>query len=884
MGNIYTNLFKEPSKFEARQISNNSNDILNMRYYMNKLDGQKETSFSELCRRVSRVLASVDTCDIETKKNVEKSIYNDMMSQRYLFNSPCLFNAGKGLSTNPKYSNLLYKETDSMTEEDYNTIKNNIGPNQMLFACFVVDVPDSIEGIFDSVKKAAIISKSGGGVGANFGKIREKNALIKNGEVGKSSGPVSFMKTWNTMGEVVMQGGARRSALMGMLYSNHPDIEEFIDAKTEEGVLSYFNISVAIDDLFMKAVKDDLDYCLISPKDNAVVKTVKARDLYDKICNNAWKRGDPGIFFIDLANEDSLLKLNKDYEISSTNPCGEQPLPDNSSCNLGSINLYEFINDNNTFDYESFAEQIKRSIYYLDLVIDATKYPLPVIEKRTKAIRPVGLGIMGLADLGIKLGLKYSQPQFMNLCDNIGQYLANYSLMSTIDLAEIKGKFKEYDSVIDLFSQNITYNKLIDTLVNSDVETLTQDEIDDKNWVKIFIDKNKDKEAIDDIYHNILYLLKDNNQSVNKIPQTFKSALHFLYTFDKYRNEYLYKLFTTGMRNSRRLSIAPTGTISMILNSSSGIEPNFSFEWDRYVVDTNGTDRVLKKFYHKLNTPENRENGLLVTANELNWINHAEVVKIFAMYIDSAISKTINLPSEGTVDEIKDIYMYCYNNNIKGITIYRDGSRDSQPIIAKKDKDILNEPTKEVEVIKENYDSLEHLPQWLPAIRTKCSTPIGSVYVITTLYKNKPCEIYISAGKSGTQVKSMIESLSRVISIGLRSGVDVNNIIKTLIGITENERYIYETIDGEEEWVASTPDLIANILKDTMKLINDKDKVVELFNCIGKTVNEQLISNDTTIDIIPKTTDKSICPKCGSKMIRESGCYKCPNCSYSPCG
>jgi len=325
--NVYeTSIFDKPAPLDtdAGDIEQNALEVMNLRYFIELPEGKKETKFSELCRRVSRVVAAEEftskDINLEYIQTVEKSIYNDMMSKRFLFNSPALFSAGVGISSNPELSDYLYQENP--TKDTYDKIRKNKNKNQMMFACFTISVPDSIEGIFDSVKNAAIISKFGGGVGANFGNLREKDALIAGGCGGKASGPISFMETWNTMGSVVVQGGKRRAALMGMLYSNHPDIEEFVQAKTEDGKLSYFNISVAIDDKFMEAVKNDDYYSLVSPESKAVIKNIKAKDLWDKICTSAHKRGDPGIFFIDSANRDNLLKNIPSYNIETSNPCG----------------------------------------------------------------------------------------------------------------------------------------------------------------------------------------------------------------------------------------------------------------------------------------------------------------------------------------------------------------------------------------------------------------------------------------------------------------------------------------------------------------------------------------------------------------------------------
>ena len=1013
--------FKTIPPLNEIPIEENTKEILNLRYFMEfKKDNFKESEFKHLCRRVAKVVASAEynyykENDKITKStlnkiiNLEDSIYNDMVSHRFLFNSPALFSAGNGQRTQDIYN------VDSRTLDVYDKVFNSITENQMMFACFTLPVEDSLEGIFDSAKNAAIISKFGGGVGANFGKLREKDSLIKDGIAGKSSGPISFMQVWNTMGSVVVQGGRRRAALMGMLYSNHPDIEEFVTCKTEDGNLNYFNISVAIDDLFMQAVKDYLYYCLISPKDNKIIKTIKAKELWDNICTSAHKRGDPGIFFVDIANNDSLIKYETGkYKISSTNPCcsgdtlvatskgykyakditiddklittlgiediknievnenidlyeielsdggtikvtpshqfqamkfgkgksatkkyefikvedlkvgdyirvlptilpdnkintfgfddfdfgtiigillgdgcitqslidrdrikiccdkdeidwireierlldkynisyfeakerntiticinnnnnllnmikhynisgysydkqltldlinsnkdvlagilngyistdgninlksthptlridscnkkllediryillcfgvhnsfhiskrtssviedrtvnsrnkntiiisggsfkqlvtnvkitnpykarkieevlinysltgntwkssiksikligketvydfyceksdtwitngyvsrgcGEQPLPDSTSCNLGSINVSEFVKDG-YFDIDSFKEQILRAVYYLDLVIDATRYPLPEIEQRTKAIRPIGLGIMGLADLAIKLNIRYGSKEFIFLCEEIGRNLASMSLYGTIAIAKIKGSYDEFKNItLPLFNSGIIY----DSIKKSSDNFIEPKNPFDTPSLKQIINANEDVDTRIKIYNNIY------NQMINddNLPFTFKNALEALYIDQGGDCSWLYDMFTHGLRNSRRLSIAPTGTISLILNTSSSIEPNFAYEWTRTVTVDSNTKQDMK-FYHKLYNEENKQAGILPCASELSVREHVECVAEFAKWIDSGISKCV---AEGTkIQTNKGIY------NIEDFSINR---------------------------------------------------------------------------------------------------------------------------------------------------------------------------------------------------------------------
>lgn len=813
------------------ELSENANNILKMRYLT-----ENESCFRDLCMRVATVVsASAAAAD---KNVVRTSIYKDMVSHRFLFNSPCLFSAGSGLDK----KDILSLYTNNLYPEEFDRISNNKSKNQMLFACFVISIGDSIEEIFDSAKNAAIISKYGGGVGANFSHIREKNASIKNGLGGQSSGPVSFMETWNTMGSVVVQGGKRRAALMGMLNVSHPDIEEFINCKTEDDKLSVFNISVAIDDKFMNAVKNNEMYDLVSPFSGDVIKSVNAKKLWDSICEKAHKRGDPGIFFVDIANKDSLLSAFPEYKIESTNPCGEQGLPNFTSCNLGSINVAEFvINDENTneliFDELGFYNQVLRGIHYLDAVIDASGYPLDIIEKNTKNIRPVGLGIMGLADLAIKLGIEYGSDEFYySLCSTISTILAGASLRSSMILANLESiKAKDDPSIQSSFYSNWP---------NEDKEKMN-------TYLKNFLNSS------DNIHSTFKYAIKScvtclmRYEKISDDPDTIELDIHNA-------------LLTTGIRNSRRLSIAPTGTIALLLDTSSSIEPNFAFEWTR-TVTTNDNSKEQLTYYHALNTTSNKEKGLLISAHDLTPIQHCKVVKEFAKCIDSSISKTVNLPNNATVDDVKKVYEYCHKHNIKGITIYRDGSRSAQPIVKKE------ENTNEKRITPVQYSSeIKARPKVIEGVTVKTDSPYGSIYLTANFDKNELFEVFISAGKSGTVAKSITEGFSRVISLALRSGVDINNIIKTISNISESDMWIYDTIDGKEIYVKSIPDSVANMLIDVIKYkenINNCDFVQ------SKKVETLSLDNG----------NREKCPTCGAALIMVAGCKLCIQCGFSPC-
>lgn len=545
-----------------------------------------------------------------------------------------------------------------------------------------------------------------------------------------------------------------------------------------------------------------------------------------------------------IKNEDVYdIKVNKNHNFFANgilvHNCGEQPLPNSTSCNLGSINVAEFITEDNKFDEYDFGSQVVRSMYYLDLVIDATKYPLTEIEKRTKAIRPVGLGIMGLADLAIKLNIEYGSPAFLLLCKKIGQIMSAFSLISTIEIAKIKGSYDEYWEITD----------------------------------KLFGELNEIKDVDNErFYFNSI----TNNDNV---PYTFKHAMYALALYTAIPiSEWTKDLVRYGLRNSRRLSIAPTGTISLILNTSSSIEPNFAYEWTR-TVTVNKDEKQELKYYHKLYNENNKNKGLLVSASDLSVMQHVETVAEFAKWIDSGISKTVNLAFESTVDDVKQIYEYCYNNKIKGITIYRDGSRNNQPLVKTKSK-IENEKDTENNIIYElnvNNDSNSGIrirPKIMRGLTTKSDSPYGSIYVTANFDdNNKMFETFISAGKSGSVSKSVTEALSRVISLALRSNVDINDIVKTISNISGSEIWVYDTINGKEVFVKSIPDVTAKMLAD----INDYST-----NLTNNTIDIKT-NNDIDINMDTEKMYNKLCPECGSTMIMLSGCQTCMNCGYSPC-
>ncbi len=989
------------------RLSENALWLLEQRYFARRYDPavggtRKERTFAEFARRVARTVACAETRyldggddALQWLRRLEGNIFDDMLNRRFLFNSPCLFAAGAGQTVDPEASEKLYREPEELSFEDSSTLHATRTRGQQLFACFVVEVPDSIDGIFDSVKDAAVISKFGGGVGANFGHLRERGSIINGGIGGQASGPVSFMETWNTMGAVVVQGGRRRAALMGMLFDDHPDILDFIDAKVDDGRLPYFNISVCVSDRLMRSSATGEDFVLFSRKDGGPVRSLNGAELWNKLCESAWRRGDPGIFFIDRANADNILKLDDTWRIESTNPCvtgdtmimtdqgplpardlvgkpsnllvngvgyrtdgffstgvkpvfelrtkeghslkltadhkvlrlagaadcewveaadlregdrlvlhdhrgfagwrgkgaetgaegvadcftarfesllpcgqeevfdasvpgvnafdanglyvhncGEQPLPNYTSCNLDSINVEAFVktgeDGRTSFDFAAFADQVFRSMYYLDLVIDACSYPLDRIGERTRRIRPVGLGLMGLADTAIMLGMRYGSERFKVFCRALADTMGAAALCASVGMVEEMGK--------EPFPEAVLVEELFIRFAREQGERLFPE-----SW---FASLDRDTMGA------LMTKMRSSSTMPYTLVNAFESFVDAVGLGDERERLSLaakvMQSFAQGrLRTSRRLSIAPTGSISMLIDASAGIEPNFAWSWTRRIARADGDGQETREFHHKLLSPlqvaELHDAGALsdpvyVTAYDIKPEEHVEVTGIFAGVVDSGISKTVNLPNDATVDQVKAIYRRCYEMGAKGITIYRDGSRSMQPIEAAK-KPEKPERTEEKPARSSRVKERPGLVVFGKTIKE--TTPWGSIYVTLNFDGDEPFEVFATIGKSGSELKAMTEALSRAISIGLRSGGKLEDFIATLKGLSGKEYWLFEFDD--KHVTRSIPDAIAVLL-------------------------ERLIGRD-----MGGQQGGAVCPECGAPLEMISGCEYCFSCGYSPC-
>lgn len=539
-------------------------------------------------------------------------------------------------------------DVDKLTERFYNAITNcYFMPNSptlmnagrelgQLAACFVLPVEDSLEGIFETVKNTALIHKSGGGTGFSFSKLRPKNSVVRS-TMGVSSGPVSFMEVFNAATEAVKQGGTRRGANMGILRVDHPDILDFINCKADNNKLNNFNISVAITDKFMEAYKNGTDYELVNPQNKTVAGTLSAKKVFDMIVDGAWRNGEPGIVFIDKMNDDNPTP--NVGPIESTNPCGEVPLLSYEACNLGSINLGRMVEDGK-INWNLLAETTRTAIRFLDNVIEVNNYPLPQISEMVQNNRKIGLGVMGWADMLMHLGLSYSSEEGTKLAAQIMEFIDYESKCESIELSKERGRFNNFKgSIYD--GKNFLYNKY---------KGKSAGIISDEKW------KELDSQI------------------------------------EKY-----------GIRNATTTCIAPTGTISMIASASGGVEPLFGLVFSRLIMD--GTEMLeinpifkdymdSKGLYSEELMQKIAKDGsvahvdgisdtvkhIFVTAHDVSPYWHVKMQAAFQLHTDNAVSKTVNFEEHATRKDIEEAYVLAYENNLKGITVYRNNSRQFQPM------------------------------------------------------------------------------------------------------------------------------------------------------------------------------------------------------------
>lgn len=743
-----------PPHITPPNLNRNAELVLAKRYFQKDDAGIPIEDGQALFWRVASAIADQESKYAASPWTVDElalAFYHMMTDWRFLPNSPTLMNAGLPLG--------------------------------QLSACFVLPVGDSIEEIFDAIKYAAMIHKSGGGTGFSFSRLRPKDSRVGS-TGGVASGPVSFLRIFNTATEQIKQGGTRRGANMGILRVDHPDILDFIRAKEKDGEFNNFNLSVGITEAFMKAVEEDEDYALINPVTGKERSRLRARDVFNLLVEKAWQSGDPGIVFLDRINRDNPTP--QFGPIESTNPCGEQPLLPYEACNLGSINLSRFFVPGheeevdpaqNGIDWNGLEKTIFLAVRFLDNVIDASRFPLELISERVHVNRKIGLGVMGWADLLFQLRIPYDSPEAIALAERVMGFIEAKGRQASIQLAEERGPFPAY---------------------------------------------------ADSVYPGL------------GIPP---------------------------LRNATITTIAPTGTLSILAGCSSGVEPLFALSFARHVMDGEKlveTNPHFARVLHELglDTPDILEKivqtgsvqdmaeipselrRVFVTAMDIAPEWHLRMQAAFQRHTDNAVSKTVNLPNSATREDIYSIYWMAYEEGCKGVTVYRDGCKSTQVLTTG------SSPKAEDE---NPHVIVRERPDFVTGFTQKVQTGLGVMYLTVNEVDGKPFEIFATIGKSGHSVTAKAEAIGRLVSLALRSGIDVEAIVGQLKGIG-GEHPVFQ----KKGLLLSIPDAIAWVLENRYLK--------------GKSIGHHV-----------DTFTRQVCPECGAELVFQEGCHHCPNCAYTKC-
>ena len=694
-----------------------------------------------------------------------------------------------------------------------------------LSACFVVTPDDNMESIMEVAHDAAMIEKWGGGIGFGFSKLRPRNDMIKTTH-GHACGPIAVMKLYSAVGATLTQGAFRLGAHMGQLRVSHPDIREFISCKDGDDTLQNFNISVQVTDAFMEAVRDDTDWHLINPRDEGsgpsdeVVETVRARALWNEIAQSAWKTGDPGVVFMDRVWE--TAPNPQMGRIETSNPCGEEFLENYGNCCLGSINLDAHVSEG-AFDWPSLEETVRTSVRFLDDVINVNTFPLPKLREVNLATRRIGLGVMGWADALVRMNIPYDSQGGLKLADELGGFIQRIAWDESANLARERGPFPEYD----------------------------------------------------------------------------RSSL-------KERG-------LPPVRNSSIVTIAPTGTISRIAGCSSGIEPHFAIAWwsnvlwkdhdgsssrlldapvsiteslraelgsdarvrqvlEQITENAEGAESILKD--HGLN-PEIYRTSMAISPEA-----HVRMQAAWQKHVTNSVSKTINLPNSATVDDVREAYELAWETGCKAVTVYRDGSKSIQVLETRSDS---ADTADEVSVEQSRLLVPRERPTSVRGVTDRVRTGHGNMYVTITFDDSgKPFEVFTTLGKAGGCDSANLEAVSRLVSLGLRSGIDPDQIVAHLQGITCCPAWDGGTL------IRSAPDAMAHTLVNHIHAAHqavvgpseEQTSTIVQPGLFPSTRRSNAPSNGNGHTQVPSGAR---CPKCSGRLIPQEGCLNCLDCGYSKC-
>lgn len=864
---LYFNDEVDLQRNEKIDFSENGRTILEKRYLRKNKLGEIAETPEDMFKRVADAIAEPDGI----YRNPEKTsieFYNLISSKKFFPNSPTFTGAGT--------------------------------PIGQLAACFVLPVEDDLgkhpDGIFQTLRNAALIQQSGGGNGFSFSRLRAKGSRISTSN-GLSTGPVGFMEAYNGAFGVIAQGGVRKGANMGILRVDHPDIREFITAKTVEGRLSNFNISVALTDKFLEAVEKDETYEIYDPHNKDVVETPRAREIFDLIVENAYKNGEPGVLFIDTANKDNPVPHL--YNLEATNPCGEQWLGPYENCCLGSINLSEHLNSENKIDWEGLRKTIILATRFLDNVVSANKYvpAVPQLKEAAHQNRRIGLGIMGLADIFYVLGVRYGSEEAQDLAGQVMEFIRFHSMKASIELAKERGPFPSIKgSIFD--PSNLTWT------TPTPLKDFTCD------WERPVIDWSEITNGI--------------------------------------------RLY--GLRNAAVTTVAPTGTISTVAGVEGyGCEPVFALAYYRNVYQAAGdlekmtltyvspsfqkalddidmseikkreiVDEIAKtgSCQNVADLPDDLKHTFVVSA-DITPEEHIYMQASLQRFVDNSISKTCNLSSSALPSDVEKVYMMGWKLGCKGLTVYVSGSRDEEVLVTKDKKktdsketelektseekvvengslsesnaerkevliDVADSLSSNSEVIDNNSDVKLGRDYRLEGATYCVKTPQGKAFI--TINKDKagrPFEVFINVGKAGTDVSALSEGLGRLVSGWLRvpsvSDNAVTEIISQLAGIGGSR-----SVGFGKNKVGSIPDAVAKVLAEELGYSISKNHSQDNGNNdFNSDLGTNLDSNNDSYGRAPSnsvTGNIDMCPDCGNySFIKEEGCAKCYVCGYSVC-
>jgi ribonucleoside-diphosphate reductase alpha chain len=710
-------------------LTQNALEVLKRRYLRKDAEGRVIETPRELFIRVARFIAEADRNYGGGDDQVEASareFYRLMVDREFMPNSPTLMNAGRELG--------------------------------QLSACFVLPVGDSMEEIFEAVKHAALIHKSGGGTGFSFSRLRPRNSIVASTS-GVASGPVSFMKVFNASTEAVKQGGTRRGANMGILRVDHPDIMEFIRCKNDTGEVTNFNISVAITDAFMQALDGDTTYPLYNPHTQTTHVVdgrevhLSAREVFDQIIAHAWQTGEPGVIFLDRINRGNPTLPSE--QIEATNPCGEQPLPPYDSCNLGSINLGRFVRDplpedytssmpERGIDFERLGRAIRAAVHFLDNVIDQNKYPLPRIEEQSKKNRRIGLGIMGWADMLVKLGLPYNCERAVRLAEQVMGFVQSEGHKESSHLAKTRGKFPNWEGSI-YAEQNVAMR-------NATVTTIAP-----TGTISIIGGCSSGIEP----YYAIAF--ERNVMDGRRLVEVNPLFVEQLRKLGYYSDELVEQI--SGARSLRYIEGVPESLRALFLTAA----------------DVSPSDHVLMQ-------------------------------AAFQRECDSSVSKTINFEESASIADVRQAFVQAYRRGCKGVTVYRDNSRPHQVLSTGRQSEhgtggSQASPQELPQEVGPRPATVAPRPAVLKGMTEKIRTGYGNLYVTVNTRDGKPFEVFAHIGRSGYSTMADTEAICRLISLALRSGVPVEAVIRQLRGIGGAS----QVFSGGAR-VSSIPDAIAQVL------------------------------------------------------------------------